>query len=392
VVSRQWTHWATSKDLIGLKLPAHDAGTGLAGRTLGDAQRGSSFAFDPFDAYVAGLVSNPNMIVAGSIGAGKSTVVKMVLDRALERGRRVVVIDPKGEYEFLARRHGVEVLALGRDGWCNPFAPNDRESRDLLRALIASAQGGTLKSDQHYALDEVWGRMEAPRPTRVLRSLFELLRSHLTSVSMTPERSLALTLYRFIHGDLAGLFDGEGEPLVFSGRLVVLDLSAQWSSNSFAVAALSAVAAAQQVVAVEGELGYLVLDEAWALMSDPSALRWLQGSWKLARAKGLSHVLVLHRWTDVAAVGDAGTAHRERAQGLLRECETAWLFRQPPDEAREMAVALGLHAREERYLAALPKGAALVRYGPHRSIVRFRPDGRDATFIDTDGAMRGTVS
>ncbi len=387
-MSRQWTHWASSNDLFALKLPAHDAGSGLAGRALGDAQRGSSFVFDPFDAYAAGLVSNPNMIVAGSIGAGKSTVVKMVLDRALERGRRVVVIDPKGEYELLARRHGVEVLALGRDGWCNPFAPNDRESRDLLRALIASAQGEPLKSDQHYALDEAWSQMTTPRPTRVLRALFEQLRHHLSVASTTPERSLALTLYRFIHGDLAGLFDGDDEPMIFSGRLVVLDLSAQWSSNAFSVAALSAVAAAQQVVADEEELGYLVLDEAWALLSDPSALRWLRGSWKLARAKGLCHILVLHRWSDVAAVGDVGSAHRERAQGLLRECETAWLFRQPPDEAREMAVALALHSREERYLSAMPKGVALVRYGVHRSVVRFRPDALDATFIDTDRAMR----
>jgi len=121
---------------------------------------------------------------------------------------------------------------------------------------------------------------------------------------------------------------------------------------------------------------------------DPHALRWLQGSWKLARAKGLSHVLVLHRWSDVSAVGDVGSAHRERAQGLLRECETSWLFRQPPDEAREMALALGLHLREERYLEALPKGVALVRYGAHRSIVRVRPDDRDLAFIDTDRAMR----
>jgi polynucleotide 5'-kinase involved in rRNA processing len=44
--------------------------------------------FDPFDAYAAGLVSNPNVIVAGSIGAGKSTIVKMLCDRALCRGRR----------------------------------------------------------------------------------------------------------------------------------------------------------------------------------------------------------------------------------------------------------------------------------------------------------------
>jgi type IV secretory pathway VirB4 component len=389
-VTRHWTHWATSRDLPALMVPAHDAGTGLDGRALGEAQRGASFVLDPFDAYTAGLVSNPNMIVAGSIGAGKSTVVKMLLDRALERGRRVVVIDPKGEYAPLAASHDVRVVALGRDGWCSPFPRDDRESRDLLRALIASAQGSALKSDQHYALDEVWRQMATPRPVRVLRALFELVRPHLSTVTLTPERTLALTLYRFIHGDLAGLFDGDDDPMEFSGNFVVLDLSAQWSSNSFAVAALSAVAAAQQVAAVEEEFGYLVLDEAWALMADPHALKWLQGSWKLARARGLSHVLILHRWTDVAAVGDVGSAHRERAQGLLRECETAWLFRQPPDEAHEMAVALGLRQREERYLSALPKGVALVRYGPHRSIVRVRPDARDVTFVDTDRAMRVT--
>lgn len=390
-MSRSWTHWATSRDLIGLMVPAHDAGTGLAGRALGEAQRGGSFVLDPFDAYTCGLVSNPNVIVAGSIGAGKSTVVKMMLDRALERDRRAVIIDPKGEYAELARSYGVDAVALGRDGWCSPFPSNDRESRDLLRALVASAQGSSLKSDQHYVIDEVWQELDTPRPPRVLRALFELMQAHLTSTTETPERSLALTLYRFVHGDLAGLFDGEDGPMVFSGQLVVIDLSAQWSSNSFSVAALSAVAAAQQVVAAENELGYLVLDEAWSLLADPHALRWLQGSWKLARARGLSHVLVLHRWSDVAAVGDVGSAHRERAQGLLRECETAWLFRQPPDEAREMAIALGLHAREERYLSALPKGVALVRYGAHRSIVRVRPDVRDRAFIDTDHAMRSST-
>jgi type IV secretory pathway VirB4 component len=369
-------------------VPAHDAGTGLDGRSLGEAQRGGAFILDPFDAYSSGLVSNPNVIVAGSIGAGKSTVVKMMVDRALERSRRAVIIDPKGEYAALANSYDVRVVALGRDGWCDPFPVNDRECKDLLRALLASAQGATLKSDQHYVVDETWQQLDSPRPRRVLRALFEVLREHLTSLTATTERGVALTLYRFIHGDLAGLFDGDDEPMVFEGQLVVLDLSAQWSSTSFPVAALSAVAAAQQVVAVENGLGYLVLDEAWSLLADPHALRWLQGSWKLARAKGLSHVLVLHRWSDVAAAGDAGSAHRERAQGLLRECETQWLFRQPPDEAREMAVALGLHPREERYLSALPKGTALVRYGAHRSVVRARPDSRDRCFIDSDGAMR----
>ncbi|MGC1419835.1 MAG: DUF87 domain-containing protein [Acidimicrobiales bacterium] len=391
-MSRAWTHWATSSDLRSLRLPAHDAGTGLTGRPLGRALGGFEFVWDSFDAYAAGLVSNPNMIVAGSIGAGKSTAVKMLLDRALERGRRVVVVDPKGEYSSLAATFGVSPLALGRDGWCSPFPDDDREARDLLRALLASAQGSPLEADEHYVVDELWQQLASPRPTRLLRELFERMEHYISCTDQPVPRSIALTLYRFVHGDLAGLFDGAGEPLAFEGRLVVLDLSAQWSSNSLSVAALSAVAAAQRIVSTQGELGYLVLDEAWALLSDPHALRWLQGSWKLARARGLSHVLVLHRWTDVAATGDLGSAQRERAQGLLRECETALLFRQPPDEAQGMTVALGLHPREQRYLTALPKGAALVRYGTSRSIVRIIPDARDRRFIDTDAAMRERTS
>lgn len=388
---RPWTHWVTSRDLVALRLPAHDAGTGLSGRSLGQSLRGYDFVFDPFDGYQAGLVSNPNMIVAGSIGAGKSTVVKMLIDRALCRGRRVVVIDPKGEYGDLARIYGVRSMVLGRDGWCNPFPAEERECKEFVRVLVATAQGTPLDAEQHYEIDEAFVRLATPRPLRLLRALYDDLRGAIGSEGASVQRHVALTLYRFVYGDLAGLFDGVGEPLVFEGDLVVLDLSAQWSSESLSVAALSAVGAAQQVIVRDGSPGYLVIDEAWALLSDSHALRWLQGSWKLARSRGLSHVLVLHRWSDVAAVGNEGSAERERAQGLLRECETAWLFRQPVDEANEMAVALGLSSREAHYLVALPKGVALVRYGAHRSVVRVMPDARDFAFIDTDAAMRATT-
>jgi type IV secretory pathway VirB4 component len=355
---------------------------------LGRALRGFDFNFDPFDAYEAGLVSNPNVIVAGSIGAGKSTVVKMLIDRALARSRRVVVIDPKGEYGDLARTYGVRAVALGKDGWCDPFPSEERECRDFVRVLIATAQGAPLGAQQHYEIEEAFTRLGSPRPDRLLWALYVDFRDAISSDESIARRDVALTLYRFIYGDLAGLFDGDGDPLRFEGDLVVLDLSSQWSSETLSVAALSAVGAAQQVIARDGALGYLVLDEAWALLADSHALRWLQGSWKLARSRGLSHILVLHRWSDVAAVGDEGSAARERAQGLLRECETTWLFRQPADEAREMTRALGLHPRETQYLVALPKGVTLVRYGVHRSIVRVIPDRRDLTFIDTDAAMR----
>ena len=381
---RAWTHLATSEDLLDLRLPAHDAGTGLAGRALGDCLGGGEFVFEPFDAYGAGLVANPNVLVAGSIGAGKSTLVKMVIDRGLARGRRVVVVDPKGEYGALAASYGVSPLVLGRDGWCDPF-DDEARARELVRALLASAAGG-LSDELHFALDETWRALPTRRPRRLLAALLERRTGDLRGPA-SARRSLALVLRRFVEGDLAGLFDGDGPALSLEGDLVVLDLSTQWSGDSLAVAALSAAAAGANLARPDRP-GYLVLDEAWVLLGDPASLRWLRGSWKLARSRGISHVLVLHRFSDVGAAGDAGSATRESALGLLRECETTWLFRQGADEAREITSALSLHPHEARYLVALPRGAALVRYGPFRSVVRVRPDARDARFIDTDSAMR----
>lgn len=386
-MTRAWTHWGTSHDFSALRLPTHDGGSLLEGRVLGRSLRGGAFVLDPFDAYRAGVVTNPNVVVAGSIGTGKSTLVKMMIDRALERGRRVVVLDPKGEYEGLARAHGVRPLVVGRDGWCWPTALDDRSDRDFTTTLLASAKGTPLSDDEHYVLDRTWSTLATPRPTRILAALATQLAPYLTDSAAGAQRSLALTLRRFLDGDLAGLYDGEGSPVSFDAALVVLEVSRFWGTDDIAVAALSAVAAAQHLAA-RREPGYLVLDEAWALLGDDASLRWLQGSWKLARSRGISHILVLHRWSDVTSVGAMGSAQRARARGLLRESETTWLFRQPPDESIEMASVLGLSERETRSLGELGRGAALVRYGTARSLVQLMPTERDAAFIDSDGAMR----
>ena len=46
---------------------------------IGDDLLGGSFVFDPFEVYAQGVVSNPNMVVFGQIGRGKSAFVKTFL-------------------------------------------------------------------------------------------------------------------------------------------------------------------------------------------------------------------------------------------------------------------------------------------------------------------------
>jgi type IV secretory pathway VirB4 component len=383
------SRWLTSAQLAPLVRPGHDGGTGLVGRPLGLAQRGGPFVYDPFDAYRAGLVTNPNVLVTGAIGVGKSTVVKMLLARALAAGRRAVVLDPKGEYRDLAAAVGGRVVTPGAgDGWGQAFGAGRREDLGLLEALVATSLARALADDERYALGATYDALGRDHGGSLVAALLRRLAPHLGDRAGSPERTLAHCLHRFVDGDLAGLFDAAAEaPGGADDRLVVLDLSAAWAAEALALVALAAMAAARR--SLEGaEAGYLVLDEAWAVLGEPRVAHWLQGSWKLARARAVSHVLVLHRWSDAFTAADEGTAQRAKVTAILRDCETAVLLRQDAGERALLERVLDLGPREQAAATELGRGTALVRYGPHRSIVRFTPDEADRRVIDTDQAMR----
>jgi hypothetical protein len=121
----------TGRSLLRMKTPAHrattlnlqalysfvvDSGLGSRGVYVG-RQTGSdaSFVFDPWESYADGVVTNPNMLLAGVIGRGKSALAKSLALRMSAFGVRVYVPgDPKGEWGQVARAVGVEPIVLGR--------------------------------------------------------------------------------------------------------------------------------------------------------------------------------------------------------------------------------------------------------------------------------------
>ena len=87
---------------LALRLPAHRASSAtLAGAypflvapscSVGvlvgtDALTGEPFCFDPWDLYAAGLLTNPNVLLAGVIGQGKSALAKPLALRSIAAGR-----------------------------------------------------------------------------------------------------------------------------------------------------------------------------------------------------------------------------------------------------------------------------------------------------------------
>ena len=72
-----------------------EAGLGAAGMFIGqDLYSGSSFVYDPWQ---RGLITAPNLILAGIVGSGKTSLAKSLYTRNLPFGCRVYVPgDPKG--------------------------------------------------------------------------------------------------------------------------------------------------------------------------------------------------------------------------------------------------------------------------------------------------------
>ena len=160
------THQATTRHLGAAYPFASEAGLGGRGVLIGRDLLGGAFVYDPFELYRGGLLTNPNMVVFGQIGRGKSAFVKTYLWRQAVFGRRAWVVDPKGEYGSLALAWGIEPVALrpGSRLRLNPLdappggpgssaAEVTRGRAELLCALAAASLGRTLVPIERTAVE-----------------------------------------------------------------------------------------------------------------------------------------------------------------------------------------------------------------------------------------------
>ncbi len=368
---------------------------------------GGAFCFDPFSRYEAGELTNPNAVVLGQIGRGKSSLLKTFLLRQLAFGRSAMILDPKGEYGALARQCGAQVITLDPAGTLrlNPLDIGAAEQfpaqLTLLDALGERSLERTLLARERAALEVALRGCQEGVPTiaRVVDSLLNPTEhaAHAISTSVTSlkeeGRDLGLGLRRLVSGDLAGLFDEESNvDLDVAAPMVCLDLSALYGSPALGLLMACAASWLQAEVRRRSKVGrktIFVLDEAWAVLREPAVARWLQASWKLSRAWGVANFAVLHRPSDLLAVGEEDTEVRHLAEGLLSDSETRICYQLPPGEVGSSAQLLGLNAPEIEVLAHLPRGVALWKVGGSSTLVRHLVGTQESALVDTDGLMFG---
>jgi type IV secretory pathway VirB4 component len=405
-------HRATTAHLAGAYPFISEAGLGGAGVYIGRDLFGGAFVFDPWQLYAAGHLTNPNLLVIGHLGEGKSSLVKTLLWRSQTFGRAAVVADPKGEYAPLAAASGVDPVRIGPGlpARLNPLDPGPAAATvsadelahrrlDLLTTLLAASLDRPLRPVEHAATGLALGeavRASGGRPTLpdVVAALLAPTADTAADLRLTVKelaedsRDAALELRRLCDGDLRGMFDGPTTVAPdFTAPLVVLDLSAVYGTAAMPLLMICANAWLLAALS-DGRLRYHLTDEAWALLRSLVTARYMQASYKLARQYGIANIAAIHRLSDLTAAGADGTEQRELAKGLLSDAETRVIYRQAPGEVAAARDLLGLTDAEATLIPQLRRGVALWKVGNRSFVVEHLRSPAERDITDTDARMR----
>jgi len=382
--------------------------------------------FDPFQAVTRGVLANPNMLVVGEPGFGKSSAVKSFLLREVgllgapdpqtgRGGRWVAICDPKGEYQGVARALDLEVVALypGGPARINPLdaGPGGHAKAEelalrrtaMVSALLGAVLGRRLRPVEEAgvaAAADVVGEGPGSNPT--LPDVGRLLgaptaemaaRAGMEAQRLAEECTEArLGLGRLLSRDLRGMFDGASTVRTdWNRRGIVLDLSGvHQDPDALAAVMIPTTAWLQSLMArpdPDGPRRIQVIEECWAMLRAERTAFYLQSCWKLCRAYGVANIAVAHRLSDLRAQADDGTATAKVAMGLLADTQTRVIFRQAPDQIPEARSMLGLNSREAELLPRLAKGVALWRVAERAAVVTHHLSAAELALCETNGAL-----
>lgn len=429
-----------------LRLPAHrmttatvsgaypflaEGGLGAEGIFIGrDVHAEAAFCYDPFSLYSSGRIegfTNPNAVLAGIIGMGKSALAKSIATRAIAHGYKVYVpCDPKGEWSPVAEALGGYTIALGPglpgrlnplDAPAKPEAVNEAdwatETRKRRLLLLAGLARTVLARDllpmEHtaldLALDVVVAQAEATGTVPLLGEIAHILGSperldaalgDQAGHMGTAAQDLAHALRRLVHGDLSGMFDAPST-VVFDPAtpMLSIDLSRLGGAGDDTALVLAMTCASAWMEAAladpDGGRRWVIYDEAWRVMRHVGLLERMQSQWKLSRGLGIANLMIIHRLSDLLSAGDAGSRGRVLAEGLLADCSTRIIYRQEPDQLAAAASLLGLTGVETQAVSALTKGRGLWKVAGRSFITQHLLHPAERQLFDTDARMSANV-
>ncbi|MEU3558486.1 type VI secretion protein [Kitasatospora sp. NPDC006786] len=359
-----------------------------------DILTGRQFSMHPGAWVQHKIVSNPAVLVTGTMGAGKSALIKALSTRLAAFGVKVLIAgDVKGEYGRVCRWLGCEPLELGPglpgrinpldagslgDGlervtdpveWRERLTEIHRRRLSLLCTLLELQMRRPLTPEETEAISaaikEVTGQLRGTTvlATPTLRAVHAALRDPTTEmarelrirgedIQATREatRASRAALATMLDGHVGDLFStAETSPsrIDWSAPMVSIDISRTRAYGDETVAMIMMCISSWTQAAIDqpdGPQRLVVRDELWRALQVGGAtvIRKLDSDLRLHRADGVFDLAATHRLSDFEAVGAAGSEAAMIAQHMVSSFDTKITMAQDAKALGPIRDAVGL--------------------------------------------------
>ena len=345
----------------------------------------SLIIFDRFD------LENPNSVVFGTTGSGKSYAVKLEILRYLMLGTDVIVIDPENEYHQLCDAVGGNYLNLSLNSQerINPFdlpkASEDETGEEIFRNAIIGARGllGLMLGDvtpeedailekalyEAYALKDISvDQASHKNPPPLLGDFVNVL------ANMTGAEGLAKRLTKYTEGTFAGLFN-QPTNISLDQPFVVFSIR-DLEESLRPIAMYMVLTYVWNLIRSELKRRVMLIDEAWILMQHEDSANFIFGISKRCRKYYLGITTISQNVEDFI-----GT---QAGRSIISNASMQLLLKQSPSAIEKVATTFNLTEGEKYLLLESEVGEGLFFAGLNHVAIKIIPSQTEDQLITTD--------
>jgi len=339
---------------------------------------------DPFE------LSNPNILVLGTSGGGKSYAVKLILMREFMEGVDINVIDPQGEYTDLIKTFNGQIIRIApdSDSIINPFDLMDQTLDEKKLSLLAFFRVllGELTEPQRAILDDTidrtyeekgitrdpktWSR-EPPVLEDLYNEVMPLTRST-KEIIYRPAMAIVNSLKSYVFGPMR--FMNQQTRMNLNNRMISFDIRDAPDVGKGTLMFLILEYVYTQMKKSKTRK-MLVVDEAWTVLSSGEQSEYILRLVKTCRKFNLSLVMLTQDVEDVLS-SRAGRA-------VLTNTATKLLIKQDTAILEEIVKQFNLNEAEKRFMKIATAGRALLIAGTSRIPIYIHASPEEHRIITT---------
>lgn len=322
-------------------------------------------------------MENANMVVFAKSGSGKSYTIKLEALRALMFDTEVIIIDPEGEYEEMAKSVEGEYIhfSFNSEEKINPFdlsAVHDPDENELGRKILSlhtlfKIMMGDLSPVEEAMLDRAIiaaykskGITPDPSTQGFEPPLMEDLYKALIGMESKEAQNLSSRLEKYIKGSFRGIFDQKSTINI---------------KNQFTVFGIRELEGSLRPIAMYIILDYiwtkvkqdlkkrlLIVDEAWYLMQYPDSANFIFSLAKRARKYFLGVTTITQDVEDFL-----GT---DQGKAIVTNSSIQLLMKQSTAAIEKLSKVFHLSQGESRYLLSCGVGEGLFFAGQNHVAIK----------------------